>query len=432
MNNSNEIDNDIRTELNKLIEIGQKHGQLSRVTVVHLLSNNNLLDRYDEIIKYMEDNGIQFELDDSDIDRVDDEINEIPPLFPFDSSKINIAQKPLSVEGLIKRLIHKEIDLNTGFQRKSGLWDNTTKSQLIESLMLRIPLPLFYFDGSSDNNWLVIDGLQRLTTFQEFFISKTLKLEGLEYYTDYNGCGYEDLPRTYTRRIEETQLNLIIIQPGTPKNVKYNIFKRINTPGLKLEAQEIRHALYQGPSTQLLKEIAESEEFRKVTGNSIKNDRMLGSETVLRFFAFSLFGMQGYEKLNGRQDIFLNNTMEEINKYDHNGINELKEKYYQALNRVWNVFGEYSFRKITAVEGGRRNPFNVALYEIWMIGLSDLSDDEYAKVLNKRILLKERFIEKLQSKNKTFVYDINSGKKTAVIRRFATIKELILGVIYDK
>lgn len=428
------IDNkDFMQEIDQLIEIGQKHGQLSRVTVVHLLSNNNLLPEYDTIINYMESKGVQFELDESNIEGVDSEndVMDKPQLFPFDSTKINIAQKPLSVEGIIKRLTHKEIDLKTGFQRKSGLWDNITKSQLIESLMLRIPLPLFYFDGSKDNNWLVIDGLQRLTTFQEFFISKTLKLEGLEYYTDYNGCSYDDLPRTYTRRIEETQLNLIIIQPGTPDNVKFNIFKRINTPGLKLEPQEIRHALYQGPATELLKEIAESQEFRKVTGNSINNERMLGSEIVLRFFAFSLFRINEYEKLDGRQDLFLNNTMMEINKYDKSNITILKEKYYQALERVWNVFGEYSFRRITAIDGGRRNPFNVALYESWMINFSDLSDDEYAKVLDRKDLLKERFIEKLQSVDKTFVYDISSAKKTAVIRRFSTIKKLISEVIYD-
>lgn len=423
------FNNNLDDEIDNLIKIGIQNGKLSRSTVVHLLSgDNNAIDKYAEVIAYMSSEGVYFV--DEDIDYSSEEVNEGISQFyrPFDSTKINIAQKPLSLEGLVKRLKYNEIDMETSFQRKSGLWDDVTKSQLIESMMLRIPLPVFYFDGTSDNKWLVIDGLQRLSTFKDFFIDKKLKLTGLEYFSDYNGCTIDNLPRTYIRRIEETQLSLYIIQPGTPENVKFNIFKRINTPGLKLEDQEIRHALFQGEATKLLKRIAESSKFKKVTNNSVSNERMLASEIVLRYLAFYVLGLKQYEKFDGNQDEFLNKTMKTINKMNEDEIKKIEKKYNDTLNRAWDLFGIYSFRKMTAVTNGRKNPFNVALYETWMYNLGSLQEDEFIILKNKKTELISEFIRKL-NEDRNFGFDISSGKRVAVLRRIKTINILIRKVL---
>lgn len=420
-------DNSIIGEIDQLVDIGLLNGRLSRTTVIHLLHEKNAINEYPKIIQYMLDKGIVFTDDDIEYN-IDDDLDRLSNFHPFDPTKINIAQKSLSVEGIIKRLNHNEIDMKTFFQRKSGLWDSKTKSQLIESLMLRIPLPVFYFDGTNDDKWLVIDGLQRLTTFKEFFIEKSLKLSGMEYFTDYNGCGYDDIPRTYIRRMEETQLFLYIIQPGTPQNVKFNIFKRINTPGLKLEPQEIRHALYQGKATDLLKRIAESEEFLKVTDRSISNERMLASEIVLRYFAFVILGERKYEEMNGQLDLFLNETMQRINDMDDTEICNYEREYYKTIKRVYELFDIYSFRKISNTNN-RKNPFNVALYESWMINLRLLSEEEFQKLKQNKNILIEKFISLLD--DKTFGYDISSGKRVAVLRRIKSIKNLIGEIIYD-
>ena len=205
---------------------------------------------------------------------------------PFDPAKIRVETKPMSIQLLLDRIRHKEIDLAPGFQRKGGIWTTTAKSRLIESLLIRIPLPAFYMDGSDEGRWLVVDGLQRLSTLESFTLDKTLRLNGLEFLEDYNGKTFDKLPRNLQRRILETQVTVFLIQENTPPEVKFTIFRRINTGGLPLSGQEIRHALNQGKASVLLQTLAESPEFKTATSDGIRDERMGDRECVLRLLAF--------------------------------------------------------------------------------------------------------------------------------------------------
>lgn len=343
---------------------------------------------------------------------------------PFDPTKINITMVPMALDSLIKRLENGEINLNTEFQRKGGLWSNTKKSQLIESLLLKIPLPAFYFDASDEGDWLIIDGLQRITAINEFIVKKTLKLEGMEFFNDLNGIGYEELPRQFARRIDESTLITYKVNEGTPVNVKYNIFKRLNTGGLELTPQEIRHSLYQGQATVFLKELSTSKEFLKVTCHSIKTDRMLDQEFVLRFMAVCYYGIENYD---GMPEKFLNETMDYINQQRQEKIVNMKEKFYEIMTVIYRIFGNHAFRKMA--EDERRRPINKAIYEMWCKSIYDLNDKQKEKLKEKKKKLLEKYIDLCEQDD--FQLYVKASDKSSYMRRMNQIKGLIEGVLND-
>jgi len=228
-------------------------------------------------------------------------------------------------------------------------------------------------DGTDEDRWLVVDGLQRLTTVKRFVSDKTLELEGLEFLKQYRGAKYDALPRSLQRRILETQVTVFVIQEKTPPEVKFNIFKRINTGGLPLSSQEIRHALNQGPAAELLGKLSGSPEFRKATANGIRDDRMGDRECILRFLAFAIHPYPEY--VSTELDSFLNNCMAEINRMPEYELGNLERSFLRAMRAAYDIFGSNAFRK-QYPKGDRRFPINRALFETWAVTLAALSDAE--------------------------------------------------------
>ncbi|MFH1113328.1 MAG: DUF262 domain-containing protein [Pseudomonadota bacterium] len=289
---------------------------------------------------------------------------------PFNPTLIDIATKQMSLDTFIRRMREGEINLAPDFQR-SEVWKATAKSRLIESLLIRIPLPAFYMDATDDDYWLVVDGLQRLSTLRDFVIRKTMRLQDLEFLTLFEGCTYDDLPRNYQRRIEETQVTVYLIEQGTPPEVKFNIFKRINTGGLPLSAQEIRHALNQGPVTEYLKRLAHSDEFQQATYGGVSDNRMAARECALRFLAFTITPPEEYKAADF--DSFLSDAMGTVNKMSDTERDNLSGRFMRSLKAAHKIFGEAAFRKPGQVP--RRSPINKALFEVWTVTMDCQSDE---------------------------------------------------------
>ena len=195
------------------------NGKVNRIDLENeIASNLDGIDIY-EAEKVLEEQGI---LVSNDEVVEDEEIVQIE--IPFNPEKIDIVMDRIVCLTLINRLRHGAIELESDFQRKAGLWTTEQKSRLIESILLNIPLPAFYFDSSNKEKWLVIDGLQRLSTINEFVVQEKFKLKNLEFLKDWEGKVFSELPFSMRSTIEETNFNAYFVRKNTPKNVKYNIF----------------------------------------------------------------------------------------------------------------------------------------------------------------------------------------------------------------
>lgn len=343
---------------------------------------------------------------------------------PFDPNKIDITTKTPSIDILIKRLKAEpaEIDLSPAFQRHSDLWDDEKQSRLIESILIKFPLPAFYFDGSDNNKWLVVDGLQRLSTLRNFVISKKLKLKGMEFLKQLNGMKFDELPRSLQRQIEETQITAYIINDGTPEEVKFNIFQRINTGGLTLNSQEIRHALNQGIPATFIAELAELEEFKIATDEALKPKRMLDREFVTRFLAFYLHPYPDYVP---DLDTYMNSAMGELKKMDETQRQKIKADFIQSVLLAKSIFGEWAFRKADKYPE-KRKPINKALFEVWSVSLARLDEGQRNKLENNKVILFNKAIE-LVKEDATFFDSIttSTGNKSSVAYRFSSIERII-------
>jgi hypothetical protein len=342
---------------------------------------------------------------------------------PFDPAKIDIQTRQSSIDTILKRLMHDEIDLQTPFQRQAELWKDREQSRLIESILIRFPLPAFYFDGSNPEKWLVVDGLQRLSSIRRFVLDKSLKLRGLEYLTQFEGFGYDELPRPLQRTIEETQITQYIIQAGTPERVKFNLFKRINTGGLTLTTQEIRHALNQGIPAVFVADLAQLKSFRTATGGSISTRRMDDRDFVMRFISFYL---RPYDQYQPDLDSFLNAQMSGLAKLSSEQLNTLRIDFERALLLAHDIFGRQAFRKMTTLAPKGVNPINKALFEVWTVCLSRLTPEQ-GKVLIDRSREVMRASVKL-IKDDQFLRAISAatGDRRRVIERFSAVEHLIV------
>lgn len=371
---------------------------------------------------------MQEQINESDIEKdIDVEVEDIGEALmekPFDPNKIDITTKSPSIDILIKRLKAdpSEIDLSPAFQRHGDLWDEEKQSRLIESILIKFPLPAFYFDGSDNNKWLVVDGLQRLSSLRNFIITKKLRLKGLEFLRQLNGSKFDDLPRSLQRQIEETQITAYIINDGTPEEVKFNIFQRINTGGLTLNSQEIRHALNQGTPAEFIAELADLKEFKLATDNALKPKRMLDREFVTRFISFYL---NPYQEYMPDLDTFMNSAMSALKKMDDLQRLKIKSDFIQALLLAKTIFSDWAFRK-TDKYPDKRKPLNKALFEVWSVSLSRLDDHQREKIKIKKDVLFKDFIDLV--KNDQFFFDsitTSTGNKSFVTHRFSSIEKII-------
>lgn len=290
-------------------------------------------------------------------------------IYPARNIKIDRVQ--FSIFELKRRYDKGLICLDPDFQRNE-VWSTRQKSELIESVVMGIPLPLIYLAETMEGKLVIVDGRQRLTTFFRY-LDNEFSINGLKIMTELNACKFRDLENDakkskYATEIEDFQLVIQIIKYPTPDRVRFDIFDRVNRGGTPLNNQEMRNALYQGPATRLLNELAASDAFKDATGHSVSPLHMKDKYIILRALSFYLWKKDILKKRNGekvvyRSDIeeFLGYSMEYLNWVDDDSREKLKSLFFKVMKRCYDTLGENAFRIPT--DSGRRRPVSMTLFE---------------------------------------------------------------------
>lgn len=370
--------------------------------------------------------GVKEETIEAEDDYEDSDIVE-----PFDPERIDIITRNPSVALLLSRLTTSRLDLDPEFQRKAGIWNVRRKSRLIESLLLKIPLPTLYAAESQDgeDRWIVVDGIQRLSTIASFVSpgsvpgSDFVKLSDLEYLRQYEGFTFSDLSPRLQTRLSETEFVLNLIRRGTPEPVMFNIFARINTGGAPLTRQELRHALVPGEGRKLLRRLAETDEFINATGGRVSDDRMQAREMILRFIAFYEHGPESYGP-HTDFDSFLTQALKELSATTASERNRIELAFKQSLVAATSLFGGHAFRK--SLPGDRRRaPINKALFETVLVALASLDPASFDTVSLRADAIISRF--RVLLADPEFIASISqgTGDLRKVRLRHAYIREAV-------
>lgn len=336
--------------------------------------------------------------------------------YPLD--ELVIRDERRAVQDVVRRISHRRFILDPDFQRPL-VWDRQKQSRLIESILMRIPLPVFYVAEDMDGRMVVVDGRQRLTTLQEF-IAGDLKLD-LKDRPELDRKKFQDLEPRLQYRIEDCQLHFYIIAASVPERAKLDIFERVNG-GEVLTRQEMRNALFSGPATKFLGTEAGSELFVKATGNSLNQSRMRDREFVNRFCSFSLLPLDAYR---GNMDEWLAESLKMMNRAESGQLEDLRRRLHTGLTNNLAVFGKYAFRKHKATSQ-ERGIINASLYDVMSTGLSTYEPELVAGCAEA---LRAAFFDLLADKDfeKAITYGPNTRRE--VNTRFRMANEMLSKVL---
>ena len=305
---------------------------------------------------------------------------------------VRVTKKDFSLYELFRKYNNGKLVLDVDFQRRD-VWKPAQKIELIESILMGLPLPIFYFKQGEQAVYITVDGRQRLTAIFQYMRNE-YSLKDLKIMRHLDGYKFSNLTGdygVYQSQLEDYQIYAHVILPPTPDRILFNIFDRVNRGGTKLNKQEIRNALYHGPALKMIEEITGSSEFVNVTKlDPEKDKRMKGSYLLTRFFAFlllreeKLFFEREHYIYRGDIDDLLAKTLQQLNQ-SKESYPKLSQIALLCLQEASVLFGDGAFRK----EGNPSNPLNMNIFETAMYLIFRLSNCNRNKLGDIKLLFYE-------------------------------------------
>lgn len=340
--------------------------------------------------------------------------------YPLDTMMIRNESR--TIFDVLRRIEQGNYIMDPDFQR-DFIWGPEKQSKLIESVLMRIPLPVFYIAENEDGKMVVVDGLQRLSTFRKFLREGgrlTLPKQG-----KLNGKRFAELDNKLQNRIEDCNLTLYIIDSKAPDRARLDIFERVNG-GEPLTRQQMRNSLYMGPGTRLLREEADRPLFLEATGKSLNRAQMRDREFINRFCGFKLLPLKNYR---GDMDLFLSQTLIELNGFDQEDRLRVAHQLQTGLRNNLELFGKYAFRKHPENYSGHRRPINASLWDVMCTGLSTY-DENTIKANRKAIL--SGFYRLLGNEEFNDAISLGTNQANKVKKRFEMANEMFSEVFSDQ
>jgi Protein of unknown function DUF262. len=326
---------------------------------------------------------------------------------PKEKRYLNTVSYDYSVEFLNGLMLgdHPKIVLEVPFQRKY-IWKNDRASQLIESIIMNVPIPPLYFAEEEDGRWLVVDGLQRLYSIMNYFQNE-YGLKSLEIIKELKGCKFKDLPPKPKNLLKDGLMRINVIKKDSHPDIKYDIFMRLNKGSATLNYQELRNCLYRGVLNDAAKELTKTnQQFLDILKQNKPHDRFLDVEFIIRFFAFDKnlrinekgeYCLQDY---GGSLVSYINTFMNNNKNISTEEKKELVDKFNLTIAKVVEVFGtEKAFRDLTLDSG----KVNRAIADFIMLSFAKIQEDELIKKREdiKRLLV--RLLPKMKNLKNQFL-----------------------------
>ncbi|HIF9148561.1 TPA: DUF262 domain-containing protein [Photobacterium damselae] len=430
----------INDELKNLV-----HDDIIEIERTSILSVEEYIE--DEKFTGIENENIDLDKDDPKVD--------IRQKSDNGSLRIRYATPVLAL--IFDRISFDEIELQPDFQRQDRIWKDDKKSKLIESILMGLPLPAFYFAEKEDGDWIVVDGLQRITTIYDF-MKDDFHLKNIEALDEsYNGKYFSGLSRLDKRKIREYQITAHVIDADSDKeNLIVELFHRINTYGVQLSNQEIRSAMYQGSSVTFLRYLSSSNAFLSATNKKVSPQRQKDMELCLSALAYIILGYKNFDYKT--YDTFLCVAMKKLNHYTLNLesqdsidqgksriLNSSSEKYIdienmftQGLKLADEVFGDNAFKKNLDI----RSPISKPLFEVIVATFANVKNIDIDTIIIHSDKIKNELYSAIEndstdfskwnsqvySDNKRgFAYSISSstGKKVTIEYRFNAFRKIL-------
>ena len=336
--------------------------------------------------------------------------------YPIDN--LLIRHENRTIHDVIRRINQGNYVMDPDFQR-DFIWPENKQSKLIESVILRIPLPVFYLAEDGEGRMVVVDGLQRLTTFSRF-VNDELKLN-LKDRKELHGRSFSELSSKLQNRIEDCNLIFYIVDSKVPERARLDIFERVNG-GIPLTRQQMRNCLFMGKATSFLKEESRTEIFLRATGGSLSARTMRDREFVNRFCAFQLLDLSKYR---GDMDQFLADCLRLMNRMEEFQLSQLSTEIRRSLDNNFLLFGRQAFRKHSP-ESERRVVINASFWDVMSTGLSRYPKEQVQAHLNP---LRQAIYDLLQDEefNTAITYGPNDARK--VRHRFGATRRALEDVL---